>query len=601
MLDLPSRYEPLHRLGEGGGGEVWSVRDRVTGDVLAFKVLAATAGAAEAGALVREAVALSGLEGLGVPRVVAFGALPDGRRYMVRELVEGLSLDDVLGEGEGATAAGGARGRAVLSAIAGACDRLTVIHRAGLLHGDIKPANIIVGKDGQATLVDLGLAAPWREGGTAARGLTPKYAAPELRIGEPLTVRAEVYALGATLSEALALVGDDFDEDTRLALAKVAARATDGAAARRWPSVDELASALRAAGGLPPHVATEPAWPVMGVDSAAHALLERLRALPAGGAVAIEGPAGSGRTTLARRVAWTLGVEGRAVAFVEAPRAGLAMREVVALELERAAPWLAEAVVVIDDAELLDEPARAAIQRASAAGARLAMVASRAAVAPVAHGQTTTFAVPPLSADVAADLVQRAVPSLPDALRGYLVERTGLWPGPLRAAVRALAGRAIVAEADVDRALDDARVSPLTPCIDEGQENGPARAARRDPSPRAKEVSARVFDDLERALERGRFDDASKALAAVGQPHGDSERARLGLASARIAIGRGDAGRALGVSIRSNARRAPPGTDARGARSARGRTCERGATRKPRSSAGRSPTPSRATRAPRTR
>ncbi len=54
-------------IGRGGGGEVWSVRDRVTGRDLAFKVLADDAGEAEVMALVREAVTLSGLEGLGVP------------------------------------------------------------------------------------------------------------------------------------------------------------------------------------------------------------------------------------------------------------------------------------------------------------------------------------------------------------------------------------------------------------------------------------------------------------------------------------------------------------------------------------------------------
>src|SRR5271168_4203248 len=98
MLKLPLRYEPLRRLGQGGGGEVWAVRDRVHGKVLALKVLAADAGEGEGMALVREAMALSGLEGLGVPRVVAFGALRDGRRYLVRELVLGQSLDDVLHE-----------------------------------------------------------------------------------------------------------------------------------------------------------------------------------------------------------------------------------------------------------------------------------------------------------------------------------------------------------------------------------------------------------------------------------------------------------------------------------------------------------------------
>src|SRR6185312_5414704 len=128
MTELPPRYEPLSRLGAGGGGEVWSVRDRVTGRVLALKLLAPDAGESEVGALVREAIALSGLEGLGVPRIVAFGALRAGRRYMLRELVEGRSLDAVLRDG--------ADGAPWLGAIATACDQLTVVHRAGLLHGD---------------------------------------------------------------------------------------------------------------------------------------------------------------------------------------------------------------------------------------------------------------------------------------------------------------------------------------------------------------------------------------------------------------------------------------------------------------------------------
>src|SRR5258708_7874412 len=98
MEGLPPRYEALHRLGQGGGGEVWAVRDLVTGQTCALKVLAKDAGELELVALVREAVALSGLEGLGVPRVLAFGALEDKRRYMVRELVEGRSLEEIFDE-----------------------------------------------------------------------------------------------------------------------------------------------------------------------------------------------------------------------------------------------------------------------------------------------------------------------------------------------------------------------------------------------------------------------------------------------------------------------------------------------------------------------
>ena len=60
-----------------------------------------------------------------------------------------------------------------LEAMALAADQLTVLHRASLLHGDIKPANIIVGTEGEATLVDFGLAAPWREGGAQARRAHP--------------------------------------------------------------------------------------------------------------------------------------------------------------------------------------------------------------------------------------------------------------------------------------------------------------------------------------------------------------------------------------------------------------------------------------------
>ena len=104
-------------------------------------------------ALVREAAALSGLEGLGVPRVIRFGRLPRSRRpFLVRELVEGRSLEQLIDEGT--------RPREALSALATAADQLTVLHRAGLLHGDVKPANIIVQENGTGTFVDLGLAAP---------------------------------------------------------------------------------------------------------------------------------------------------------------------------------------------------------------------------------------------------------------------------------------------------------------------------------------------------------------------------------------------------------------------------------------------------------
>src|SRR5262252_7327211 len=218
-LELPARYEAVSRLGKGGGGEVWAVRDRHTGERHALKVLSADATESEMTALVREAVTLSGLEGLGVPRVLQFGRLPgDGRPFMVRELVEGQSLQELIDDG--------AAPRRCLEALARAAEQVTLLHRAGLLHGDIKPANVIVEDGGRATLVDLGLAAPWRDAGTTAQGLTPKYAAPELFQGKPLTVRAEVYALGIALSDIAEASSKSLDQAVKAELGAVSDRAT---------------------------------------------------------------------------------------------------------------------------------------------------------------------------------------------------------------------------------------------------------------------------------------------------------------------------------------------------------------------------------------
>ncbi|HLK38920.1 MAG TPA: protein kinase, partial [Polyangiaceae bacterium] len=514
MADLPARYEALDRLGAGGGGEVWSVRDRVSGRVLALKVLSGDAGDSEVGALVREAVALSGLEGLGLPRVIAFGALADARKYMVRELVEGRSLDDILQQDEAAE---------WLEPIASACDELTAVHRAGLLHGDVKPANIIVGAGGRGTLVDMGLAAPWRDGGTAARGLTPKYAAPELFRGEPLTVRAEVYALGATLSEGLARKGDTLPDGVRLALARVAARATDPDPAARWPSVDELGSALRDAAALPPSApSAEPPWPVVGLDATAQALTDAVRALAPGDALVVQGRSGSGRTTLLRRLAWTLGVEGRAVVFIEGRRDGKPMAaDAVDVELGQGKPD--GLIVIVDDAHRLDPAARAALARASEDGARLIVVAPRASLTSMTKRGIATFLMPPLDPESACELLGRSMPSLPDGLRMRLVQRVGGRPGPLRAAVRKLAGRAIVSDEDVESALAAPESSPSV----------------------VPQSRAETLDEAERALDLGRFDDAGRALGELGTPIGAAESLRVGLARARMAVGRGDPSAAL--------------------------------------------------------
>ena len=518
---MPARYEAVARLGKGGGGEVWAVRDRVTGTELALKVLSEDAGEAETMALVREAVTLSGLEGLGVPRVVAFGSLPGStRRFLVRELVDGKSLEDVMESGDGEW----------LRPVAFAADQLTVLHRAGLFHGDIKPANVIVGEDGTGTLVDLGLATPWREGGARAKGLTPKYAAPELLVGDALTVRGEVYALGATLLDALGARGDELTKAMRDALGKIAKRATEEDPQSRYPSIDELASALKSAAKLETRAFDEAAaWPVLGLDGAAHALTEQVERIEPGAALAVVGPTRSGRTTLIRRLSWSLGVSGAPVANVEPGRAAggkaraISSREVVELEL---GVWggveapVAGLVVVVDDFSGLDDDARAALKRAVQRGARLVAVGDAEAVGALSSKGTAVFEVPPLDDASAAELVKRAVPSLPDRLARHLLERVQRRPGLLRSFVKRLGGRAVTSVDEIDEIVD--------------------ASSRRSvpPSSRSREDG---LTELRRALDTGRFDLASETLDTLHAPNGDAEKTDFAIARAKILLARGDA------------------------------------------------------------
>jgi len=515
---LPPRYEVLAPLGKGGGGEVWSVRDRISGNVLALKALSEGADEAEVMALVREATALSGVEGLGVPQVLRFGRLPNSERaYMVRELVEGQSLMELLEKRGDAMAA--------VRAVAQTAGQLAQLHRALLLHGDIKPANIIVSSEGRASLVDLGLAAVWREGGARPEGLTPRYAAPELMTGAPLTVRGEVYSLGATLAEVLEHLGSELADEANKALQAVVERATRRVPEERHPSVDELASAVRAAAKLPAPEAglRSAAWPVVGLDGPSGELLTQIRGLRKAGGIVITGPRLSGRSTLLRRIAWSLGIEGQAVAWLEASAKDRADE---ALDVELGAhPEPSKLVVLVDDADQLDAKVLRRLDALRKDGARLVMVTGLEDAGRLPGHTFQVFATPPLDETLAGDLVRRAIPSLSDAVVTHVVALCRRWPGKLRALVALLERAPVVAPEDVDSILD------------QSEEVASGFRTTPPPAPDAVDLPSKI----RRLLDRGHFEEAANMLVGLEA----DESPEIAIARARLFTNRGNTERSL--------------------------------------------------------
>jgi serine/threonine-protein kinase len=208
-LRLRQRYVLSAPLGTGGMSEVWQAEDEVLRRAVAVKALAPDLAADPVlrEGVRREARAVASLNHPHITRVYDHGetALPDGSvvTYLVMELVEGRTLAARLTDGplpwpEAARIAG-----QVASALAAA-------HRAGLVHRDVKPANVMLTEAG-AKMLDFGIAALAGPGARATAGAdpvapgigTPAYAAPEWLTGAAPHPASDVYGIGALLHEAL--------------------------------------------------------------------------------------------------------------------------------------------------------------------------------------------------------------------------------------------------------------------------------------------------------------------------------------------------------------------------------------------------------------
>lgn len=198
----------LRRLGAGGMGVVWLARQESLGREVAVKVLPpAWSSSREAQQrFQREAHAVARLRHPNIVQVLSSG-VDEGVAWIAFELVPGEGLDEILRRcARGEMAVPVARFLQWARDVARA---LECAHRAGIVHRDVKPANVRIVPDGRALLLDFGLA---RDAQSAALTLTgafqgsPHYAAPEqVRAGSALIdARADVYSLGITLYECLA-------------------------------------------------------------------------------------------------------------------------------------------------------------------------------------------------------------------------------------------------------------------------------------------------------------------------------------------------------------------------------------------------------------
>lgn len=215
---LAGRYEVLKKLGEGGMGVVYLVRDRQLGRQVALKLLkvAARADSEDIERFRREVRAVAGLSHPGIVQVHDVGEA-NGEPYYTMELVAGTELEEMIR----ATPVSARDAAEITCRVA---EALEYTHTHGVLHRDIKPRNVIVDRDGgriSAKLIDFGLAKfverevnmPATEArGKSLRTLTaagqmmgtPLYMAPEqFDAAGDVDGRADVYSLGASLYEML--------------------------------------------------------------------------------------------------------------------------------------------------------------------------------------------------------------------------------------------------------------------------------------------------------------------------------------------------------------------------------------------------------------
>ncbi len=202
MAAMLPQYDISHLIAAGGMGAVYAGMQRALDRPVAIKIL--PPGAARDGESIdrfrTEAKAMARLIHPNIPAVYDFD-VSAGYCYLAMEFIDGPNVHQLIARNE-------LTPNLTFHLLAQVCDALHFAHQRGIVHGDIKPSNLLVTQEGTVKLADFGLAQLVEHGNRPADQYapmgTPEYAAPELwQPGVVMDHRADLYSLGCVFFEML--------------------------------------------------------------------------------------------------------------------------------------------------------------------------------------------------------------------------------------------------------------------------------------------------------------------------------------------------------------------------------------------------------------